>query len=236
MTFRVVEIYPSFQGEGPNTGKPTLFVRFAGCNLRCPGWPCDTQYAIDPKKYRPLVSELTPHELLNIIIDRLPKKGNICLTGGEVFLQPIRDLQCLLSAIRSSTRARVEVFTNGTVHFSEEIANLIEHVILDWKLPGSGEVLGIQQRIIDDLLSRMGHRDVIKFTIASREDFDVAVARHAAVMKERKEVFAPVVYCGPVWGRIDASELAEWILEANLGWRLNVQTHKFIWPDAEMGV
>ena len=35
---KVNEIYTSIQGEGPNTGIPTTFVRFGGCNLRCPGW------------------------------------------------------------------------------------------------------------------------------------------------------------------------------------------------------
>ena len=41
--YDLVEIFESLQGEGRNTGRPCVFVRFAGCNLACP-W-CDTDVA-----------------------------------------------------------------------------------------------------------------------------------------------------------------------------------------------
>lgn len=43
MTYNLVEIFESLQGEGRNAGRPCVFVRFAGCNLACP-W-CDTDRA-----------------------------------------------------------------------------------------------------------------------------------------------------------------------------------------------
>ncbi len=71
MTYDLVEIFESLQGEGRNTGRPCVFVRFAGCNLACP-W-CDT----DVKKR---FSE--PLEELVAEISRFRPKS-VVLTGGE---------------------------------------------------------------------------------------------------------------------------------------------------------
>jgi len=45
----VSEVFLWLQGEWPNTGKPTIFVRFFWCNLNCK-W-CDSKYAIKGKEY-----------------------------------------------------------------------------------------------------------------------------------------------------------------------------------------
>ena len=41
--YRVNEIFYSLQGEGFHTGRAAIFVRFSGCNLRCPF--CDTDFS-----------------------------------------------------------------------------------------------------------------------------------------------------------------------------------------------
>lgn len=72
---RINEIFYSLQGEGRNTGRAAVFIRFAGCNLRCPF--CDTDFTG--------YEELTDDE----IIGRISKYKTkfVVLTGGEPTLQ-----------------------------------------------------------------------------------------------------------------------------------------------------
>jgi hypothetical protein len=39
----------------------------------------------------------------------------------------------------------------------------------------------------------------------------------------------PEFYCGPVWGKLEPSEVVDFILSNKLPWRLNIQAHKYIW-------
>lgn len=231
MALRVSEIYASFQGEGPNTGRPTTFVRFAGCNLKCPGWPCDTPYAIDPKIFNKEQVTYTPLALAQVATKY--DTNNICFTGGEVFIQPIHDLQSLMEDLQNSHTAEcsLEVFTNGTKHISPRVRNLLDTIVLDWKLPGSGEDISRSWGPDTNLwrnIQALGPKDAIKFTIKDRKDYEVAKERYEWLRKQ--DTKGGVVYCGVVWGHIDTSELAGWILEDHLPWNLNVQVHKYIWP------
>ncbi|MBR1450011.1 MAG: radical SAM protein, partial [Prevotella sp.] len=73
--FRVNDIFYSLQGEGRNTGRAAVFIRFAGCNLRCPF--CDTDF----DAYR----EMTDADILSAIA-AYPSRF-VVLTGGEPTLQ-----------------------------------------------------------------------------------------------------------------------------------------------------
>ena len=84
-TFPVVELFDSIEGEGKRTGYMAVFVRFAGCNLRCSY--CDTGYALERSDAR---DHLTEGELLERIRSYPWKK--VTLTGGEPLLQPLEGL------------------------------------------------------------------------------------------------------------------------------------------------
>jgi organic radical activating enzyme len=73
--YRINDIFYSLQGEGHNTGRAAVFIRFAGCNLRCPF--CDTEF----DSYH----EMTASQIIEAI-SPYPARF-IVLTGGEPTLQ-----------------------------------------------------------------------------------------------------------------------------------------------------
>ena len=97
--YHLVEIFESLQGEGRNTGRPVVFVRFAGCNLACP-W-CDTDVRKNfSASLDDLVAEVKSHHAKSVI-----------LTGGEPSL--VKGMAELISALKAAGYW-IGVETNGT--------------------------------------------------------------------------------------------------------------------------
>lgn len=113
---RLVEIFYSIQGEGTKSGDAAVFIRFAGCNLKC-SW-CDTDYRA--------VMDLTPDEILKVI-EQYPKEAMVVLTGGEPFMQPTDELKELVDKL--SRRGFVAVETNGTIYNETTIETVL---MIDW--------------------------------------------------------------------------------------------------------
>ena len=225
---RLSELYTSCQGEGPGVGHMTQFIRFAGCNLRCPGWPCDTQHAIDPEKYRHEWEKVTPDEVLHRV-QEYPRR--VTLTGGEPFLQPKDEMNNLIAVLVQRGYA-IEAFTNGTVEWPGMVGywNQSMRIIMDWKLEGSGENPFDEMRV--ENLKRLGAKDAVKFVIKDENDFKQAVHISQDLVRFGHRCNAQVYY-GAVWGTIDNAKLVELVQRERLDWKLSVQTHNYIWPPHE---
>ena len=115
---RVVDVFPTMQGEGSLTGTPAIFVRFAGCNLwsghedkravgrgDCADW-CDTYFAYG--------DTYTPDELLAKVVGVASGERLVVLTGGEPVLQLRRHDGRAFIALLRNAGMRVAVETNGT--------------------------------------------------------------------------------------------------------------------------
>ena len=98
--YRVNEIFYSLQGEGYWTGTPTVFLRFSGCNLKCPF--CDTDHGG--------FQEMTAEEIVEEVVRTGGACRRVCVTGGEPSLQ-LDDR--LLDALHGDG-FQVHVETNGT--------------------------------------------------------------------------------------------------------------------------
>jgi 7-carboxy-7-deazaguanine synthase len=232
---RLSELYSSTQGEGPRVGLPTTFVRFAGCNLKCPLWPCDSQYAIDAENYRHEWEKVSAAELAEHTLDITPRGGNVCFTGGEPWLQNNSEMLELVDILQAHDR-QMECFSNATLSIPDwAFGNQIQFVF-DWKLPGSGET-NFNPEVVRINLHRgfsVGCA-TLKFTVANWDDVDIALQRLAEM---RKIMYVPDAYMGVAWkSALSEDELATHMCETEMvGVRLNVQVHKYIWEPDMRGI
>lgn len=98
---KVVNIFPTIQGEGPNVGQPAIFIRLGGCNLACKF--CDTEF----EDFKTMSLEGITSEVQQI----KNTEKLIVITGGEPLRQPIEKLcEELISA-----GFKVQIETNGTL-------------------------------------------------------------------------------------------------------------------------
>lgn len=112
----VREVFYSIQGEGPHAGRPAVFVRLAGCNLKCSF--CDTDYTSQRKVHDPM-------QLVRVVLEsgsshwRCDKGKLVVLTGGEPFRQHIEKFVHLLQ----TCGCHVQIETNGTLPIVGDLAN-----------------------------------------------------------------------------------------------------------------
>jgi 7-carboxy-7-deazaguanine synthase len=211
MSLRVTEIFYSIQGESTRAGLPCVFVRLTGCPMRCV-W-CDTKYAFEGG---------TSIEIDAVVasVRRFPC-DLVEITGGEPLAQ--RDSRGLISRLCEEGRT-VLIETGGGVPIDDVDSRAI--VILDIKCPDSGES---GANLWGNLELLKGGVDEVKFVIASRGDYDWALA----TLRERGLAERHEVLFSPVFGSLEPRELAAWILEDGAPVRMQMQLHKIIWgPDA----
>ena len=210
----VNEIFYSIQGESTYAGKPCVFVRLTGCDLRC-SW-CDTPYAFSEGQKMSI----------DAVLQQIDTYGSplVEVTGGEPLLQ--EDVYPLMERLLQSGRT-VLLETGGQIDVSRVPGAVIK--VMDVKCPASGESDKNEWGNID----RLGSRDQVKFVIKDRGDYEFArdtVIRHALDRRCEAVLFSPV------HGVLEPKALSEWILEDRLPVRLQLQIHKHIWGANVRGV
>jgi 7-carboxy-7-deazaguanine synthase len=226
---QIIEIYKSLQGESSFTGLPCVFVRLAGCNLRC-HW-CDSEYTFKGG------IKMSNEEVAGEVRRLLPDGGLVEVTGGEPLLQERELIPLMKHLVESAYTVLLE--TSGERPLVRVPPAVFK--IVDVKCPDSGE--GKSFRL--ENLGAISPRDELKFVIASRADYEFARAftiDNQLWQKAGNVIFSPAFRQQASGSRdaanclVDPRHLAEWILEDGLRVRLGLQIHKFIWDPALKGV
>ena len=207
---------------------PCIFVRLAGCNLRCT-W-CDSEYTFSGgekfslEQVEEKVAALAPVRLVEF-------------TGGEPMLQERALLPLMSRLLEQNYTLLLE--TSGERPLGAVPAAV--HKIMDVKCPASGE----SGRFHRPNLQALTARDEVKFVISDRGDYEFArdfVRQHDLSFRCGHILFSPAFTKTPSAERntencvLDPRLLVEWMLADHLPARLSLQIHKFIWEPMKKGV
>ena len=210
--YKVHEIFFTLQGEGVHSGIPAVFIRFSGCNLRCP-W-CDTEFA----EYTQMTAEQIVAEALDLYDVRNERRKMCVLTGGEPALQVDKTLIDALHA----AGFYICIETNGTRELPEGI---------DWITcsPKESSITNHKSQITNLSLHRVNEVKVV-FT----GTYDPEIWR--TQLEAEHWMLQPLRYNGE-W--LMMSGIDEWENDSNDNldetvryilshpfWRLSVQLHK----------
>ncbi len=210
----ICEIFYSIQGESTYSGLPCIFIRTAGCNLRCSY--CDTRYAYDGGV------DMAVDEILAQVLSygcRL-----IEITGGEPLIQR-EELNPLINSLLEAGHM-VLLETNGSL----SVANIDHRVvkIMDLKCPDSG----MSEYVRWENLQHLGEHDQVKFVLSSRRDYEWArevIAKHPLLNKIE-------VLLSTAFDTLELKDVVRWMLDDRLNARFQLQMHKYIWHPEARGV
>lgn len=211
----VNEIFYSIDGEGLRAGELAVFIRLAGCDLRCSY--CDTGYALDGNAG----TDMDIRE----IVEEVKGYGcrNVTLTGGEPLIH-----QGVLELVETLTQNgfQVNIETNGASPIGQFLfPDTI--ITMDYKCPSSG----CEDSMLLEDLGLLRPQDALKFVVGTTQDLERA--------QEILEKYRPkaMAYLSPVFGRIEPASIVDFMKEHHMErCRLQLQLHKYIWDPEARGV
>ena len=205
---RINDIFYSLQGEGYNTGRAAVFIRFAGCNLRCPF--CDTEF----DSYR----EMSDEEILTAVEALTSEYGLqasdyrllVVLTGGEPTLQVDEAFVDLLH----EHGYEVAMESNGTRPAPQN---------LDW--------LTVSPKSLTPTLSQRSGRmpDELKVVFTTEENLEQLLPSLPLLMEGGGgRLFLQPCDTGDARRNAAIVEQCVDYIKQHPQWRLSLQTHKLV--------
>ena len=206
MSYRIKEIYFTQQGEGSNTGRDFVFVRFSGCNL----WSgkeknrksaicqfCDTDfYGTDGINGGVYSAKQLIEKIKSLWVSRDDNIA-VVLTGGEPLLQVNDELVAALK----QEQIYIAVETNGTLDAPDHI---------DWicMSPKANTEIKLKKGNEIKVIFPQESLDPEKFSLFEFSEFYL---QPMDSNKYQENLNATITYC-----------------QKNPKWKLSLQTHKIL--------
>ncbi len=215
---KIVEVFASLQGEGSMMGTRQIFIRMAGCNLKCKY--CDTDFSIrksfrletEPfsRKFDYLPNPVDSKKLLQLVLKLREKflTDWLAITGGEPLIQADFLKNFLLLAKKEGFKVYLE--SNATLPENfKKVAKNIDFISADIKLPyfcQPNSTLknqhdffklckvkkGEAKLVVIDLKSFLKNNQIPKKTLADLIfDFEQKVAEFSSVLPDHYLVLQP---------------------------------------------
>lgn len=162
----IAEIFgPTIQGEGPDVGLKSIFVRVAGCDFRC-SW-CDSKFATKVNENTP---KYTTEDLSKLLLYKCSSLNckSIILTGGNPCLYDFRDVITSLQ----NNNIKIGVETQGSIF--PEWLSLVDTIVISPKAPSSKQIDTLD-RIKEFVTSTSNKNIAIKIPVFNDEDFEFSI-------------------------------------------------------------
>ena len=244
----LISIFVSIQGEGYAAGKPTVFIRTMGCNLRCVF--CDTKECWTKENFFKVYPErtdflwLTAKQIFDTV-DYAEKDWahkSICLTGGEPLIEENKEFMLNeLLPLFVNAHYDVGIETDGGINYKDykekfgdaKIVNAHGDregvtIIADYKLPHSK----MTSLMIKDNFKLYSEMDLVKMVISDDEEdwkeLDWVVNESGTKAS---------IYLSPCFGEVTMHRIPEYILaHADKHIKAQLQIHKFFWEPTKKDV
>ncbi len=238
----ISETFYSIQGEGACIGAPAVFLRLAGCNLRCPGFSykdpetgehlgCDTKL-VWVKGDRHKLENLLAQWQKNGWLEKLNQGAHLIITGGEPLLQQ-PGLVAFLKLLdqKTTTKVMIEMETNGSFAIEPEILHRINQFNVSPKLTNSGETRekAYNPAVLKTLAE--SNKAVFKFVVANKNDIHEITSQYVKPFA----IPSPKIWLMPEGGtKKSINEKKSWLIELCKEYAMNFTTrlHIDIWDEA----
>lgn len=237
----LINIFASINGEGYAAGKPTVFIRTMGCNLRCSF--CDTKECWTKRHFNTIYPErddymwLTAEQIFNKVeeLEKGWRHKSICLTGGEpLMLENAHFMLNELLPLFVEAGYDIGIETDGGIDYTpykekfgdSKVINVNGDrvgvtIIADYKLPHSK----MTSLMIKDNFKLYSETDLVKMVISD----DVEDWKELDWIVNESGTKASI-YLSPCFGEVTMNRIPEYIMaHPDKILRAQLQIHKFFW-------